>query len=210
MQTQNAYMVFDTETISLERPFIYNIGYVIFDENDNPIISRNMVISQIWDDKKLFASAYYGHKRPLYVSYMRGRTAKKIQWGHACRVMAHDMEKYGVNKAYAYNAPFDQKAFNYTGNHFKNLTRPLDRVEVVDILPMARQALRNNENYLKYCEATGNTYKNSKGKLSPRFSVQAVYPFLMSKEGYEEEHTALQDSRDEGTILQVIRKWGGQ
>lgn len=198
------YLVFDTETISLERPFIYNIGYVVYSGDGTPLLCRNLVISQIWDDKKLFESAYYASKRPLYVSYMKGRTARKVKWGYACRLMKSDMKKYEVEVAYAYNAPFDQKAFNYTHKYFRNITRPLDFVEVVDILPLARRVLSGNKDYLTFCQLTKATYRNSKGEIAPRFKVENVYPFLMGLDEYTEEHTALQDSRDEGAILKAL------
>ena len=41
-------MVFDTETTNLEKPFCYNIGYVIFDTESGEIrMSRDYVVEQV-------------------------------------------------------------------------------------------------------------------------------------------------------------------
>ena len=40
-------VVFDTETVSLEKPFCYNIGYVIVDtESGKRLVRRDYVVEQ--------------------------------------------------------------------------------------------------------------------------------------------------------------------
>ena len=69
--------VFDSETTSLEKPFCYNIGYVIVNTEDFSIaLRRSYVVEQIWHNLPLFSSAYYADKRELYVSAMRARASK--------------------------------------------------------------------------------------------------------------------------------------
>ena len=52
--------VFDTETTSLEKPFCYNIGYLIADsESGETLIKREFVVEQVWRNTIAFASAYY-------------------------------------------------------------------------------------------------------------------------------------------------------
>ena len=61
--------VFDTETVSLNKPFCYNVGYVIYDvANDRKLARRDFVVEQVWHNPRLFETAYYANKRPLYVS----------------------------------------------------------------------------------------------------------------------------------------------
>ena len=58
--------VFDTETTSLDKPFCYNIGYVIADpETDEILLRRDFVVEQIWHNQPLFQTAYYAAQRPL-------------------------------------------------------------------------------------------------------------------------------------------------
>ena len=56
---QKNVIIFDTETISLNKSFIYNIGYVICDPDGKVLLQRDMVIRQIYDNAPLFATAYY-------------------------------------------------------------------------------------------------------------------------------------------------------
>ena len=74
----NNRIIFDTETISLEKAFCYNLGYIITDENGKTLIARNFIIRQIYDNKPLFATAYYAQKRPIYTAYLKGKKAVKI------------------------------------------------------------------------------------------------------------------------------------
>ena len=42
-------VVFDTETTSLEKPFVYNIGYTIYDtETKTKLVSHDFIVEQIW------------------------------------------------------------------------------------------------------------------------------------------------------------------
>ena len=75
---QKNIIVFDTETISLNKNFIYNIGYVICDPDGKVLLQRDMVIRQIYDNAPLFATAYYAKKRPLYTSKMKARRTVKV------------------------------------------------------------------------------------------------------------------------------------
>ena len=47
--------VFDTETISTNKPFVYNIGYLIYDtETDKTLLKKDFVVKEIWQNKELF------------------------------------------------------------------------------------------------------------------------------------------------------------
>ena len=96
MKPDGNILVFDTETISLEKSFIYNLGYVIVDPDGKTLLERSFVIRQIYDNKPLFATSYYAKKRPLYISMLKGRRTKKVSWGDACRLMCKDIKEYGV------------------------------------------------------------------------------------------------------------------
>ena len=50
--------VFDTETTSLEKPYCYNVGYLILDtESRACLVKREFVIEQIWHNLPLFNTA---------------------------------------------------------------------------------------------------------------------------------------------------------
>ena len=57
--------VFDTETTNLEKPFCYNVGFLIYDTDEQKILEKKeFVIEQVWHNIPLFSTAYYADKRP--------------------------------------------------------------------------------------------------------------------------------------------------
>ena len=106
-------VIFDTETVSLNHPFCYNIGYTIVNLEERRILcSRDFVCEQVWHNIPLFSTAYYADKRPIYISAMKGKTCKMDKIGFITQKMIKDFNAFNVEKAFAYNAPFDEGVFN--------------------------------------------------------------------------------------------------
>ena len=106
--------VFDTETTNLEKPFCYNIGFIVYDTNEQKILEKKeFVIEQVWHNIPLFSTAYYADKRPIYVNRMRARKITLEKWGYVCQYMKRVFKNYNVEYAYAYNSAFDEKVFNF-------------------------------------------------------------------------------------------------
>jgi hypothetical protein len=189
-------IVFDTETISLNKSFIYNLGYTVVNPDGKIIAERNFIIRQIYDNKPLFATAYYANKRPIYLSYMKGRKAKKTTWGDACRLMCKDIKEYNVSDGFAFNSPFDEKAFYFNHLFFRNKRRPLDGIRVHDIMDYIG-VFTETEEYKSFCKANGFVCKN--GRV--RRTAESCYAFITDNPDYKEEHTALEDSKIETEIL---------
>lgn len=186
-------LVFDTETISLNRPYIYNVGYVIADEKTGKtLVKRDLVIKQVWENKPLLSTAYYSYKKPLYISALRGRKAKLVHWGEMCRIMCKDIQRYNVLHAYAYNSPFDERAFYFNHCYFMNKRRPLDNVFVHNIMDEVKPILKQ-DNYITFC--TQNDYLTKTGR--PQKTAESMYAYLTNNPNYQEEHTALADSEIE-------------
>lgn len=196
MKLDGNILVFDTETISLNKSFIYNLGYVIVNADGKVIGKRNLIIRQIYDNKPLFATAYYANKRPIYTSYMKGRTAKKVSWGEACRIMAKDIKDYQVIDGFAFNSNFDEKAFYFNHLFFRNKVRPLDGIKVHDIMDYIG-VFTETEEYKAFCKINGFVCKN--GRV--RRTAESCYAFITNNPNYKEEHTALEDSIIEAVIL---------
>ena len=197
MKLDGNIIVFDTETISLEKSFIYNLGYVITAPDGKELCSRDFVIRQIYDNKPLFATAYYAHKRPIYTNRMKAKQAKKVSWGEACRIMAKDIKTYSISDGFAYNSRFDEKAFYFNHLFFRNKRRPLDGINVHDIMDYIK-VFTETESYKQFCKANGFVCKN--GRV--RRTAESMYAYLLNTPDYKEEHTALADSRIEAYILQ--------
>lgn len=189
-------IVFDTETTNLDKPFCYNVGYKIIDSNGNTIVEHDFVVEQIWHNMPLFSTAYYANKRPLYVGRMRSRQTILDKWGYIMATMRREIKMHNVRYAYAYNAPFDDKVFTYNCDYYKTLN-PLDTVEVIDIRALAMLALNNDYNFKVWCE------EHEEFTESGNYSTTAetLFRYFSDDVSFEEEHTALSDSRIESDIL---------
>ncbi len=197
-------IVFDTETVGLEKCFTYNIGYVIFDTDTNEILTRHdFVIEQIWTNRALFETAYYAEKRPLYVSAMKGKRAKMIKFGHACRKMASDIKNFEVTCGYAYNSKFDEKVFAFNCDWYK-VANPLDVIPVYDIRGLVHNKIAFTEEYQTFCDE--HELYTDTGNYST--TAESVYKYITKDKEFIEAHTALADSIIEAEILQDMVKRG--
>lgn len=196
LKTQMNIMVFDTETTSIDKPFCYNIGYQIVDTKSfKPILARDFVVEQVWHNPPLFYSAYYANKRPIYVQRMRSRSVKMNKFGYICRQMSHDIKRYGVTHAYAYNSAFDVRVFDFNCGWYK-CKNPLDAVTVLDIRGFAHSFIVDND-YLQFCEEQ--SLFTESGNYST--TAEAVFRYVSGNLNFKEEHTALNDSVIETAIL---------
>lgn len=199
-------VVFDTETTSLEKTFCYNIGYLVYDtDNHEVLLRKDFIVEQVWNNLPLFSSAYYADKRELYVSKMRGRRAVLKKYGYITQEMKRDFEKFNVEYAFAYNAAFDEKVFNFMCDWYK-VINPFDNVKIVDIMPFAYNFLCNTESYKQFCEQ--HQLFTDAGNYS--MTAENVYRYVSGNTDFIEEHTALADSDIEAIILMECVHRGAQ
>lgn len=188
--------IFDTETTSLDKPFCYNIGYIIADSvTHEKLVKRNFVVEQVWHNLPLFESAYYANKRPIYVQGMRARAIKMDKFGYICSQMRRDFKQFEVECAFAYNSSFDEKVFEFNCDWFKCIN-PFDEIPIKDIRGFVHHFLVNRD-YLKFCDENG--YYTTTGNYST--TAETVFRYTSGDNTFEEEHTALSDSEIEMDIL---------
>lgn len=189
-------VIFYTETTSLDKPFCYNIGYVIYNIITGTIaVKRDFVVEQVWHNPMLFTTAYYSNKRDLYVKRMRAKTVKMEKYGYICQQMIRDFKNHEVIGAYAYNSNFDERVFNFNCDWFK-CNNPFDNIPIFDIRGYAHQFIVN-DNFKAFCDKYG--YYTDNGNYST--TAETIYRFITDDIDFEEEHTALNDSLIETTIL---------
>lgn len=197
-------MIFDTETTSIDRPFCYDIGYIILDvDSDEVICSRHFIIEQVWHNLPLFNSAYYADKRPEYVSLMRARRAQLVKWGAATQQMVRDIKAFDITDAYAYNSKFDDNVFAYNCDWFKTLN-PFDNIAIHDIWGYASEYITGTEDYRAFCEE--HELFTQTGNYSG--SAENVYRFIMTDPEFVEKHMGLYDSQIEARILMYCLTMG--
>lgn len=197
--------IFDTETTSLEKPFCYNIGYIIANENGEILLKREYVIEQIWHNSMLFTTSYYAGKKPFYVNAMRARKITLEKFGYVCQQMIRDFKQYGILSAYAYNSSFDEKVFEFNCDWFK-CNNPFDTVEIFDIRGLVHKFIAFEKDFQDYCE--NNNYFTESGNYST--TAETIFRYITKNSKFEEAHTALDDSEIEKEILFYCIEKGGQ
>lgn len=191
-------VVFDTETTSLEKPFCYDIGYVIIEAESWEILARrSFVVEQVWHNLPLFFSAYYADKRPLYVSAMRARAAIMDKFGYICRQMRKDFRMYDVKIAFAFNSTFDEKVFNFNCDWYKCIN-PFDEIPIHDIRGFAHRFIVGAD-YKAFCDR--NQYYTDAGNYST--TAEVIFRYITRNTDFIEAHTALNDAEIEADILHV-------
>lgn len=188
-------LVFDTETTSLDKPFCYNVGYLVADTETKEVLKRaDYVIEQCWHNLMLFQSAYYADKRQIYIGAMRSRKTQLEKWGYVMQQMIRDIKAYEITHAYAYNSPFDEKVFEYNCDWYKT-ANPFDNVEIHDIRAFAVNNI--DDKYKLFCESNG-LFTDS-GNYST--TAETMYRYISGDIEFNEAHTALADSEIETEIL---------
>lgn len=191
-------IVLDTETIGLQKPFIYDLGYIVYDTDHHAKIKeKDYIISNIWKNRPLIETAYYYNKKPLYIERLKSGYSKMISWGNACRFLANDIKRYNVEKVFAYNSRFDYNAFAKTCALF-NRVNPLEKVEVCDIMNEIKE-ITNSTDYKEFCKKNALLTKHKKPRSQRK--AETLYKYLTKNVEYKEEHTALEDSKIELFIL---------
>lgn len=198
-------IVFDTETVSINKPFCYDVGYVIVDTDTDEIVERkNFLVEQVWHNLPLFQTAYYADKRNTYVSMLKGRKLSIKKWGFIMRIMRNDILRHEVSCGYAYNSNFDEKVFDFCCNWFKTIN-PLEEIPIFDIRGNVHQFLID-DNYKLFCKE--NEYYTESGAFSS--TAETVYRYITKLTNWDEAHTALDDSEIEAEILRYTIDKGAE
>lgn len=207
-------LVFDTETTSLNKPFCYNLGYVIYDTDRGEILAqRDFVVEQVWHNRPLFESAYYADKRPQYVRGMRAHEILMNKYGYIQRQMARDIREFKVAGAYAFNSPFDDRVLEFNANYY-HCNNALDSVPVYDIRGYAIKFLMNDD-YRTFCDRNAEVKNDTDRKFVTdsdgyKTTAESFYCFLTDNIEFDEAHTALADSEIELHILLECIKRGAE
>lgn len=199
-------IIFDTETTTLEKPFCYNIGYVVYNtETNTNIIEKDFVVEQVWHNPMLFCSAYYANKRPIYVNRMRARKTTLKKFGQVTQEMIRDIKNLDIVAAFAYNSSFDEKVFNFNCDWYK-CNNPFELIPIYDIRGHVHNKIAFNEDYQRFCEV--NQLFTEAGNYST--TAEALFKYISQNIDFVEEHTALSDSKIETEILKYCVSLGAE
>lgn len=209
-------IVLDTETISLNKLYCYNLGYVIVDVSSGFKIlkKRDFLIKEIYDNKPLMDTAYYENKRAIYEDYLLDskQPLEKISFIEAYSILKHDYFKYNIKGIFAYNSSFDEKVLKFNCNYFEI---PYVLKSFHDIMELTIQTIATDHLYNLYAQYYGNINQRiNHNKLlrkdgKAKITAESVYCYIVRDYDFKEAHMALNDSEIELTILKYICNFYG-
>lgn len=108
------------QRVSLAKPLVYDIGWVITDRKGGVVKSENFLVQETFFVPQVFNTAYYREKRPIYMSMYQSGAIKAACWNDIVNVLLEDLRS--VDMVMAYNATFDfKKSIPFTERYIKHL-----------------------------------------------------------------------------------------
>lgn len=194
-------LMIDTETTNdIDYPFCYDVGYQVFDLDGNIYEEGSFINEDIFLDKELMSSAYYAEKVPNYWRDIWDKKRKVLPWKAIKRKLFEVIKRHNIRIVSAHNARFDNRSLNLTQRY---ITTSRWRwffpwgLEWWCTLKMAREILKQDENYRPWCEQRGYITANNQVRLT----AEIIYRYITGDENFEEAHTGLEDVKIETEIF---------
>ena len=194
-------MMIDTETTnSLDDPVVYDVGFQVFDLEGNTYESCSMINTEVFNDPNLMSTAYYAEKIPRYMEQVLTGKSVMIPWKSIKTVVKDSIIRNDCRIVCAHNARFDCKSLNLTQRY---ITTSKWRyflpygVEWWDTLRMAREVLKQDDNYRQFCLDNG--YVTSRN--ASKYTAEVIYRYISGENEFIESHTGLEDVKIEKEIF---------
>lgn len=186
-------MILDTETTNnMDDPIVYDIGFVITDENGKIYEEKSYVIADTFLDKDLMENAFFKDKIPMYWNDIKNGKRELKRFSNVNFIIRNIMKKYDIKVVCAHNARFDYISTNTTKRY---ITSSKFRyffpygTEIWDTLKMSKEVLSDDISYRNFCLDNGYITKNRQN----RYTAEVIYRFISDDNSFEESHTGLED-----------------
>jgi hypothetical protein len=192
-------LLVDTEFVNLNKPFVYDLSYLIARKVDDKFItlkSVGNVVKQVYQNKMMFETAYYSEKRKLYTNAMKGKTYKQNYFGNILRQLKKDIKEYNVSMVLGYNVNADLRSIGYTSEYLK-LNNPFADTKVIDLMPIVVNTICDTDNYKNF--AKENKLITEKGYY--KMSVESVMKYITNDIYFVEKHLGKSDNENEIDLL---------
>ncbi len=193
---KNIYCVFDTETIGIDKKWIYDLGMVVIGKTGRPLYEKRWIIDEVINIPNIEEIAFYGEKiRTFY------NKEQSVKFAFAREEFRDIMKYFQVNVITAYNLQFDMSAIKQTlefteiGKKFLN-----DTVDYFDLWNASCNSFFQQKQYKEMAKKYG--WVSEKGNFGT--SAEVAYRFITKNPNFVESHTALEDARIEAIILQEV------
>ena len=192
-------LLVDTEFINLNKPFVYDLSYLIAKKVGDKyatLKSVGNVVKQVYQNKMMFETAYYAEKRKLYTSALRGKTYRQNYMGNILRQLQKDITDYKVDIVLGYNVNADMRSIGFTSDYLK-LNNPLNNTKVIDLMPIVVNTICDTDNYKNF--AKENKLITEKGYY--KMSVESVMKYINNNIYFVEKHLGKSDNENEIDLL---------
>ena len=192
-------LLVDTEFITLNKPFVYDLSYLIARKVDDKFItlkSVGNVVKQVYQNKMMFETAYYAEKRKLYTSALKGKTYRQNYMGNILRQLQKDITEYKVELVLGYNVSADMRSITFTSDYLK-LNNPLLNTKVIDLMPIVVNTICDTQEYKTF--AKENNLITEKGYY--KMSVESVMKYITKQVEFIEKHLGKSDNENEIDLL---------
>jgi DNA polymerase III epsilon subunit-like protein len=196
MAKKNIYCVFDTETLGIDKKWIYDLGMVIIAKTGKPLFAKRWIIKEVMNIPNISEIAFYGNKME---TFYKGK--EMVTFAKAREDFRDIMKYFTVNVITAYNLQFDMSAITQTlemaeiGSKFLNYP-----VEYFDLWNASCNSIFQQKQFKEI--AKKQDWLTNKGNY--RTSAEIAYRFITKNYNFIESHTALEDATIEAKILQEV------
>jgi len=192
---------------------MYDVGLIVatLDQDETFTIKEKhqFLITEVFDNRELFDTAYYSQKRPKYYGLIRSATRKgitlKVPLKDALAKIRKLKREYDITIVTAYNTDYDMSAFEKTCNYYHKAD-PIAELTPICIYALSGKNIHNTEDYQKWCE--DNELISTAGFYST--NAENTYRYILGNIDFVEEHTGLSDCLIELDILNFILLNGGE
>lgn len=193
------FLVVDTETI-VKSQKVFDVGYRIIDLQGNIHFQRQILIVENFKE-----TLFFENKRGLYIDYIAAGIAELKEGINALEIIIEDLrvfvEDFGIKKAYAYNAVFDERVLGNLSKQFMGFN-VFEDLKFVDLWEQFVFLVGTTEKFRKWAEL--NDHLSDKGNI--KTSAETAFAYITKSPNFTEEHTALEDTDIEAKILLYLRK----
>lgn len=197
MNRRKVYGVFDTETVGVDRKWIYDLGLVVVEKTGKPIHRQRWIIDEVINLPNIQTMAYYGWKIKTFYQNM-----EVVKFARAQAEFNRVIEQFGIDTLVAYNMAFDiaalKSTLEFTGSRRKKFLEK--KLEYFDLWNAACDSFFQQKRFPAI--AVANNWVSEAGNY--RTNAEVAYRFITGKHEFIETHTALEDAEIEAVILQEI------
>lgn len=204
-------LVIDVETVDIRNLDIYEIGYVLLDLEDGTMISKSMLIKEVYESD-LYTRAYFyekNHKRYEEMLEDDDIDISIMSVAEAIDELNRVFKEYRKDIAYisAFNMSFDLRALNFTFNkylHRENKSQlNYEKFMKAGMLPIDSAvlfALFESKHHCYRCFCEKNGFYTDKGNI--KTTAEIVYKYVANDLNFEEDHIGMYDAEVEANIFE--------